>query len=145
MSFQSKNIDWSEVNKIIENIANKIKNTDFTADIVAPIPKGGWTVASLLAQHLHIKDYISLSQEKNGNNRRTFFAGKIEVKGRKILVIEDSIETGKSLFDVKSELSSLGADVKTVALYVSKNFHGTNPDFYYSIGEIPVFPWEIEY
>lgn len=140
-----KDISWLEVENMISDIAKQIIENGFNADSIAPIPKGGWTVAALLAQHLNIKSSISVAQEKNGDSRNTYIAGSPQIKNKNILVVEDSIETGKSLFDAKSELTKLGANVKTVCLYVSSNFNGDLPDFYYNIGEIPEFPWEIQY
>lgn len=140
-----KYINWLDVEKMISDISRQIIENGFRADFIAPIPKGGWTVASLLAQHLNIKNSISIAQEKNGDLRNTYIAGCPQIKNKNILVVEDSIETGKSLFNAKLELIRLGANVKTSCLYVSSNFKGVLPDFYYDIGEIPEFPWEIQY
>lgn len=143
----SKNnfINWHEVDDMIKVVSKQILHDKFEPVFVAPIPKGGWTVASLLAQHLNVKKSISLSQDKSGDFRRTYIAGYPDIKGKKVLVIEDSIETGKSLFNAKSELINLGAEVKTATLFVSSSFKDELPDYYFAIGEIPIFPWEILY
>ncbi len=138
-------VSWKDVDNMIAVISKQIINSGFNADFIAPIPKGGWTVAALLAQHLNIKNSISLAQEKFMDNRKTYIAGFPDIKNKKILVVEDSIETGKSLFHAKSELINMDAQVETVTLFISPNFDGILPDFYCKIGDIPVFPWEVKY
>lgn len=141
----SYDITWYDVDKMIEYISNNIISSNFKPNFVAPIPKGGWTVASLLAQRLGIKNSVSLAQEKIDNIRNTYIAGFPNLKSARILVIEDSIETGNSLFDAEKTLVELGAYVKTVSLYISPNYNGKNPDFFFNKGVIPEFPWEINY
>ncbi len=138
-------VSWALTDKMIEKIANEIKAEGFAPQIVAPIPKGGWVVASLLAQRLNIKNSLSLAQVKSTNLINTYIANPIDLKNKRVLVIEDSIETGKGLFGAKQALEKLGATVKTVALYVSPAFNGTLPDYYIDVNKIPLFPWEVMY
>ena len=138
-------ITWNLVDKIIEDIAIKINASNFKIEYIVPIPKGGWTVAALLAQHLNVKKSISLAQEKSPNGVKTYIANEIELKNKNVLIVEDSIETGKGLFGAKAELAKRGANVKTMALWISASFKGNLPDYYFNIGNIPEFPWEIKY
>ncbi len=138
-------ITWDLIDKIIEDIANKINSSNFNIEYIAPIPKGGWTVAALLAQRLNVKKSISLAQEKSPDGVKTFIANKLNYENKNVLIVEDSIETGRGLFGAKSELAKRGANVKTMALWVIPSFNGNLPDYYFNIGNIPEFPWEIKY
>lgn len=138
-------VSWETVEKMILEVAKQIKTDCFYPDYIAPIPKGGWAVASLLAQYLNIKRPISLAQTKTSNCVSTYVAGSIDVAGKRVLIVEDSIETGRGLFGAKAELNKRGAEVKTFALYISPAFKDALPDYFFRIGEIPLFPWEIKY
>ena len=138
-------ISWDLVDKIIEEIAERINKNNFKIDYIAPIPKGGWTVAALLAQRLNIKKSISVAQEKTLDSVKTFIANNETLENTNVLIVEDSIETARSLFSAKNELTKRGANVKTVTLWISPAYKGDLPDYYFRIGKIPEFPWEIKY
>ena len=61
---------------------------------------------------------------------------------KKILLVEDMIETGRSLLEAKHYLEKKGAKVKTACLYTMPQSE-IKPDYFLKqIEIIPTFPWE---
>jgi len=135
-------VSWDEVEVMVGNLADKIVLSGFLPTMIAPIPRGGWVVATLLAQLLDIKKAVAIAQDKSGSKRNTYLSSEQKLKGERILVIEDSIETGKSLFEASACVSELGAETRTVAILVSPT-STLKPDFFLETKPIPNFPWDI--
>jgi hypothetical protein len=83
-----------------------------------------------------------LSVRKNGLEREVVTLIKDSVEGKLVLLVEDVLETGKSLEVAKNYLDLQGATVKTAALYVLSS-STLKPDYYLGVcEEVPLFPWE---
>ena len=65
-----------------------------------------------------------------------------DIKDKKILLVEDVLETGRSLIVGKQYLESKGSIVKTVCYFILPESE-IIADFYIEkIIERPIFPWE---
>ena len=136
-------INWEETEKLIEKLASQIKAEGFSPTIIAPVPRGGWCVASILAQKFNLKKTLGISHYMEEEKIKVQLSAD-KLKNENVLLVEDSIETGKTLYAIEKELIKLGAKVKTVCIYVSsKSRQEKKPDFYIGIKEIPNFVWEI--
>ena len=136
-------INWEETEKLIQELGKQIKESRFQPTIIAPVPRGGWCVASILAQLFNVKRTLGISHYKENGEIKVQLSIN-DLKNENILLIEDSIETGKTLYTVEKELIKLGANVKTVCIYVSSiSEQEKKPDFYLGIREIPNFIWEL--
>jgi len=140
---QKELVKWEETENLIRELGNKIKQSSFIPTMIAPVPRGGWCVAAILAQIFDVKRTLGISHQKeNGEIEVQLSINKL--KNENILLVEDSIETGKTLYAVEKELVRLGANVKTVCIYVSSvSEQEKKPDFYLDVREIPNFVWEI--
>ena len=130
---------WEEFQNEITNLSSKI---DFTPDIIVGISRGGLIPARLLSSSLNVKEMFCLTVKKQ-NDERVLTTEIIEnISGKYILLVEDMLESGKSLQVAKQYLEKKGASVKTACLYtmpISKVI----PD--YSLSErkdVVSFPWE---
>lgn len=130
------------MDQMILCLAKDIVGSGFSPTMVAAIPRGGWVVAALLAQHLNVKKVIAVCQEKDGDNRKTYLAYPSHLEGAKVLVIEDSIETGRSLQDAALAISNAGAVVKTASLLISPSSSSFIPNYFLKRMIIPDFPWD---
>ena len=140
---KAKTVSWSEVDNMIDRLALIIKEANYSPTMIAAIPRGGWTVAALLAQRLNVRDSVAVTQKKNDGNRETFVAAPRSLVGEHVLVVEDSIETGKSLELAASMIKEFGAEVKTTALLISPTSSSFIPNFYLDRMTIPDFPWDL--
>ena len=130
---------WLELEEEIKKLVSKIQHSP---DCVVGIVRGGIIPARLLSKYLNVKSMYCISVTKIGDERKVSSEVTDDLSGKKILLVDDMLETGESLISVKSFLEKKGALVKTACLYtmpISK----VNPDFSLGeMGKVVKFPWE---
>ena len=130
---------WQEFQKELKILQNKI---DYSPDIIVGIVRGGLIPARILSGYLNVKEMFCLTVKKVTGQRKVITRIEEDITGKKILLIEDMLETGKSLDVAKQYLEEKGAIVKTACLYtmpISK----TKPDYFIKqVNTVIVFPWE---
>lgn len=130
---------WEELEKEITIVSSKIYNPP---DIVIGIVRGGLIPARLLSSKFKVKDMYALTVKKLDKERKVTSEITEDLTGKKILLIEDMLETGKSLLVAKHYLENKGAIIQTACLYIMP-ISETKPDYYIKeVGEIVNFPWE---
>jgi len=128
-----------------------MRKDNFSPDVIVGVCRGGWPLARVLSDLLENSQLANVKVE--------FYFGVAEtksepvitqpistsVKGKKILVVDDVADTGKSIWLVKQHLFEHGAEeVKTATLYY-KPWSTTKPDYYAKqTRHWIVFPWEIK-
>ncbi len=132
-------MNWNEFDQEIRGLGKII---DYIPDVVIGIARGGVVPAVLLSKYLKVKDMYVLKVRREGNDRQIMAETVPDVSHLKILLVEDMIETGKSLIIAKEYLESKGAKVKTACLYTMP-MSEIIPDYF--LKEVPTplpFPWE---
>jgi hypoxanthine phosphoribosyltransferase len=132
-------MNWEEFDREVRSLAKKI---EYAPDVVIGIARGGVIPAVLLARSLKVKDMYALKVRREGDERTVIAETIPDVMGLKILLVEDTIETGRSLIAAKQYLESKGAEVRTACLYTTP-ISEIEPD--YTLREVPkvmLFPWE---
>ena len=129
--------------------AEKILQSGFKPDIAVGITKGGWIPARVLSDLLEIPELASLGVE--------FYLGVAEtrdepvltqrvsavVSGKKVLLVDDVADTGKSLQLAKEHVLQQGAAEVRIATLYYKPLSVTKPDYYEKeTRRWVVFPWE---
>lgn len=130
-------------------LAQKIQNDGFNPDIIVGVSRGGWTPARVLSDLLENPEIANVKAE--------FYLGiiqtreqpvitqpiSVDVNDKKVLVVDDVSDTGKSLSLVRSHLLEQGAkSLKIVTLYY-KPWSVTKPDYYEkTTRNWVIFPWE---
>ncbi|MEX0616564.1 MAG: phosphoribosyltransferase [Candidatus Woykebacteria bacterium] len=118
------------------------KKTDYDPDIVVGIAKGGIVPARLLASYLGVGEMYCLTIRKFGQERKLVSKITGDLENKKVLLVEDMLETGGSLIAARKYLESKGTVVKTVCLYTTPTSK-VEPDFYLKkINKVEKFPWE---
>ena len=130
-------MNWQEFDSETRALARKI---DFKPDIVIAIVRGGLIPATILAKLLKVADMNVLCVARNdGVPRITNDVG--DVARKNILLVEDMIETGRTLIAGKRYLEESGATVKTACLYTMPTSEIT-PDYSLKqVEEAMKFPW----
>ena len=132
-------MNWDEFDKEIRELGRRI---DYQPDAVIGIARGGVVPAVLLSKFLKVKDMYVLKVRREGTERRIMAEIVPDVAGMHILLVEDMLETGKSMIAAKEYLEERGAEVKTTCLYTMPQSE-IKPDF--SLKEVTAvvpFPWE---
>lgn len=140
---------WEQIYSMLLDLALKIRKDKFDPDIIVGVSRGGWTPARVLSD--------LLENPKIANVKAEFYLGvaetkkkpvitqsvSVNVKNRKVLVVDDVSDTGKSLRLVKTHLLEQGArDLKIATLYY-KPWSVTAPDYYEkTTRDWIIFPWE---
>ena len=132
-------MNWDEFDKEIQALQSRI---DWTPDIIVGIVRGGLVPARLLSTELNVKEMYALTVKKVGDERKVMSEVLEDLRDKEILLVEDMLETGKSLMVAKEYLESKGAEVKTACLYTMPQSEIV-PDFSLKqVNEVVHFPWE---
>jgi len=140
---------WEQIYESLLNLANRIRENDFKADVIVGVSRGGWPPARIMSD--------LLENPELANVRAEFYLGVAKTKGdpvitqpvstsvtdKKVLIVDEVADTGKSLRLVKSHLEEQGAtEVKIMTIYY-KPWSIVVPDWYAKeTSRWIVFPWE---
>ena len=126
---------WGYIYKLCIQVANQIRRSGYKPDLLVAISRGGWVPGRVLSDLLENPNLATIKVEHYIGIYKTRARPKItqplpiEVKEKRILLVDDIADSGKSLKLVKKHLFDQGAaDVKICALY-SKPWSIVTPDF----------------
>ncbi|MEM2851359.1 MAG: phosphoribosyltransferase [Candidatus Bathyarchaeia archaeon] len=130
-------------------LADEIKKNGFKPDIIVGVARGGWPPARILSDFLNNPNIANIKVEFYMDVYKTVEAPvitqpiSVPVDGKRILVVDDVADSGKSLKMVRETLLENGAtDVKIATIYY-KPWSIVKPDFYAKTTEAwIIFPWE---
>ena len=156
MKALASNIDyevptWNQIYEMLLCQAQKIKTQNYKPELIVAIARGGVVPARILSDLLEIPSISFIQIEFYTNINQTMQEPTLKqtlttnVTGKKILLIDDISDTGKSLKLAKTHLQTQGAiEIKTATLY-EKPQSVTTPDFYEKqTTDWVVFPWDIK-
>lgn len=142
---------WNRIYDMLLDLAARIRRDEFRPDVIVGISRGGWPPARVLSD--------LLSNPNVANVRAEFYLGiaqtnseptltqpvSVETKGKRILIVDEVADTGKSLKMVKKHIIQEGAvEAKTVTVYY-KPWSIVKPDYFAKeTSDWIVFPWEIK-
>ena len=142
---------WNQIYSMLLNLADKIRKNGFKPDIIVGVSRGGWPPARVLSD---LMDNPNLA-----NVRAEFYLGvaetkgeptltqpvSVDVSGKKVLVVDEIADTGKSLKLVKEHIVKQGAREVKIATVYYKPWSIIKPDYYEKeTSRWVVFPWEIK-
>lgn len=140
---------WEGIYELLLNLADKIRKDSFKPDVIVGISRGGWTPARIMSDLLENPELASVKAE--------FYLGiaetkgepvitqpvSVSVRGKKVLVIDDVADTGKSLRLVRNHLKEHDASEVKVATIYYKPWSIAVPDYYEKkTSSWIIFPWE---
>jgi len=138
-------IFWDEASSLIAKLGATIKADGESYDLIVAIARGGFVPARLLSGHLGVKRLASIGlvyEDETRTSLGVYAFPEPIVEGTRVLLVEDALESGKSLIRATELLRERGAIVKTAALFISQSVL-IQPDFTLGVvADIPVFPWE---
>ncbi|NMB84293.1 hypothetical protein GYA28_03310 [Candidatus Roizmanbacteria bacterium] len=127
------NISWLELQQMCFDLSKEIKNSGQKYDLIVAIARGGLTISQLLSDFLGlpIASFTIISYKEMRQNQEptvTFSVGN-SLDGRKILLVDDISDTGKTFVRGVRHLKEMGAtDIKTVSVF-TKSWTKFVPDF----------------
>lgn len=129
----TKKFEWGDIERIIEQTCEVVTVSNYQPDAIIGIKSGGAFIANYVAQCLQVPtvDYMRVTHYSANSqsivkatlenmNKQAVVREEpaYEVKGKKILLVDDQAATGSSLLVAKNYLEEKEAeDVRTFILY----------------------------
>lgn len=141
-------LSWNKINSMCKALAKKVEK--FKPDWIVGISRGGLVPARLLSDILDISkvSIIRIEFYKSIGQTADFpqitQPLQVDVKGKKVLLVDDVADTGRSMVVAKEHVKRAGAsEVKVAALhYKPKSM--VLPDFYVAkTNAWIIYPWEV--
>jgi hypoxanthine phosphoribosyltransferase len=140
-------LEWKDIEELVEGLADKMDG--FNPDVLIGISRGGLVPVRLLSDYLNnpnvaifrIEFYKGIGQ--TNEKPEITHPLTIDVKGKKVLIVDDVSDSGKSLIVAKEYIEKLGAKEVRIATLHYKPRSSFKPDYY--VGETDawiVYPWE---
>lgn len=143
-------ITWEEIHEKSLELAIKVLESGYRPDTIIGILRGGYIIARIIADALNIDELgiVEVKFYKSVGERaeRPIITQPlvIDVRGKKVLIVDDVVESGRTLEIVTEQTRLRGAkEVKVAALFF-KPKSIIIPDFYaVKTTKWIVFPWEL--
>jgi len=140
---------WERIYKLLLDLALQIRTAGFKPDIIVGIARGGWPPARIMSDLLenpeiaNVKAEFYLDVAETKGEPVITQPVSVTVKNKKVLIVDDVADTGKSLALVREHLKEQGAkDVKIATIYY-KPWSIVTPDYFErKTRHWIIFPWE---
>jgi hypoxanthine phosphoribosyltransferase len=134
---------------VLLGLARRIIKSGFVPDVIVGVSRGGWVPSRVLCDLLNAPVLGSIGVafytgvKEAGRGPKLTQPLTVAVLGKKVLLVDEVADTGKSLKLAKEQVMKEGAmEVKTVTMY-TKPWSIIEPDFYgKKTSSWIVFPWE---
>lgn len=145
-------LTWDLFGTASRELAQVIADSDFAPEIIIAVARGGLLPAGSLAYALGLKLADAINVEFYTDVHETLtdpvlLAPMLDteaIKGKRVLVVDDVADSGRTLALVLDLLREAGADARSAVLY-SKSASVIAPDFVWRrTDEWIVFPWSAE-
>ncbi|MEM3028300.1 MAG: phosphoribosyltransferase [Candidatus Bathyarchaeia archaeon] len=142
---------WELLYELCVELADRIRDSGFQPDLIIGVARGGWIPARLLSDFLENPNVASVRVEFYIDIGRTSSEPIITqpcsapVKGRRVLVVDDVADSGRSLSLVRDSLLRQGATEIRIACLYYKPWSIIKPEYY--IKETTswiIFPHEVK-
>ncbi|WP_213813944.1 phosphoribosyltransferase [Glaciihabitans sp. dw_435] len=142
-------LGWLEFGEAARHLARDVAQSDFDPEVVIAIARGGLLLAGAIAYALDVKSCGALNVEfYSGVNERLPapimlppMLDEPSLSGKRVLLVDDVSDSGRTLAMVVQLLRAAGADVRSVCLY-SKPGTAQEPDFTWRrTSRWIAFPW----
>lgn len=142
---------WDKIYMMLLRLAQEIKKSSFKPDVIVGVSRGGWLPARVLSDlldnpnlaNVKVEFYLGVAETK-GEPTLTQPVS-VNVAGKKVLIVDEVADTGKSLKLIKEHLAKEGAKKVKIAAIYYKPWSIIVPDYYAKeTSRWIVFPWEVK-
>jgi hypoxanthine phosphoribosyltransferase len=131
-------VSWDEIVEWARVLSMKIRDSGWLPDVVVAIARGGYAPARLVCDYLGVTDLLSIqvvhwpSTAQVSERAYIKYPLTVDLSGRKVLVIDDIVDTGDSIQLAKEyiERNNKNVDVRTAALQWISTVAKFKPDYW---------------
>jgi len=141
---------WRQIYSMLLSQSHSIRGSGFCPDVIVGVSRGGWLPARVLSDLLENANLANAKAESytgiaTGGTPSLTQSVSADVAGKRVLVVDEVADSGKSLRLVAEHVSALGArEVKTATLFLKVGCP-FKPDYFAAETDSwVVFPWEIK-
>lgn len=142
-------LDWADIVRLSINLCNKIRASGFNPDCIVTLLRGGLVPARIISDCLNIPEIytmgVSFYEDVGKHSRKPIITQPlgVDLKGKKILIVDDVVDTGKSIVFAIENLKEKQPQTIKVAVLHKKPWSEIKPDFYVKETDVwIVYPWE---
>ncbi|MFF2390742.1 phosphoribosyltransferase [Agromyces sp. NPDC058064] len=142
-------LDWDQFGEAARSLAGEVLLSGFRPDVVIAIARGGLLLAGAISYALGTKQCGSINVEFYTDIEKVLPEPVVHppmldapaLAGKRVLLVDDVSDSGRTLAKVLDLLTEVGAEVRTATLY-TKSRTILVPDFSYrDTDDWIVFPW----
>ena len=140
-------IDWTDYGELVADLIERIRSRGRTFDLIIGIARGGIPVAMVIADQLGVQiDFINVKSYTGVATRgkpRIISTLTEDVKGKRVLVVDDLIDEGDTMRTVLAYLKPRKPKSLSTAVLFKKPWSKHEPDYFLEVlDKWVVFPWE---
>lgn len=141
-------ISWNDFHGICRALAKAV--SPYQPDLILPIGRGGFYPGTLMSHLLRAEIYpIRLSRRVGDivvhKEPQWIIRPPEQVKGQRVLVVDEISSTGETLQLVKAELLKMGAEEVRSAVLYAHSWGAATPDYIGIISDALIMnPWDRE-
>jgi hypoxanthine phosphoribosyltransferase len=126
-------LTFEEIYELSRQLANKVKDSNYLPTTIVALARGGWVPARLLCDFMGVTDLISLKVEHWLETGRTKDEATVryplntELNGKRLLLVDDVADTGKSLIAATDYLSRLADSMKAATMQYFPSSNSLRP------------------
>jgi hypothetical protein len=152
MKFKCHQYSWNDIQQLCEELAKKIKGSDFKPDVVVAVARGGWVPARIICDLLDIRDLYSVKTEHWGvvatptGRARITQPLNVDLSDKRVLIVDDVADTGETVEAVANHVMEFSPKEVRIAVIDYKKTSKFVPDFYAAEMEDwrwIVYPWSL--
>ncbi len=140
---------WSEIEELSLALAEEVSASGYKPDVIIGVLRGGVIPAKLVADYLGVRRLATLEVKlyqgigEPGATPVVTQSLVADVRGLRVLIVDDVADTGKTLSHVMSYVSHYGpVEARSATLYL-KPWSIYKPDYYAEETDAwIIFPWD---
>ena len=142
---------WEKIHRLILKLSDDIQKSNFKPDIIVGMARGGWVPARIISDclgnpqlaNVSVEFYEHLGETKSKPTIKQPIS--VSVRSKKILLVDDVVDTGKSAKLVETHLKNNGASKIKIASVYYKPWSIVIPEYFQKETKLwIIFPWEIK-
>jgi uncharacterized protein len=145
-------LTWHDVDALVDHLLPQLRAP---YDALLMVTRGGIIPGGLIAEALDIRYILTAAVEfpLSGEPRMAWptflqFPSDALLKGKRVLIVDDIWENGRTITTVKGRVSAAGSLPETAVLHYKPGmslFKDAGPDYYAAVTDrFIVYPWEIQ-